>query len=245
MRIEDRVSVSDAARAYARARTENAGQTDGAATSAPSALDHQPALSVLGIPESELTPSVHQAMGRLLDEVGRLHQEIAGLRERLSKAESLADEDPLVPLRNRRSFIRELERMIAYGERHGHDISLLMLDVDGLKPINDTGGHAAGDEAIKQVAAALIETTRDSDLLGRLGGDEFGVVLMDMDRAGAETIRQRIGESIRSRSVMLPDGPRALSASCGVCTFRPGLTLPEAMAIADETMYRQKTSRRH
>ncbi len=242
MRIEDRVSVSDAARAYARARADRASRADGA----PSSAFDRSALSVLGIPESELTPAVYQAMGRLLDEVGQLHHEIADLRERVRHAESLADEDPLVPLRNRRSFIRELERMIAYGERHGHDISLLMLDLDGLKPINDTGGHAAGDDAIKQVAAVLIETTRDSDLIGRLGGDEFGVVLMDMDRAGAETIRQRIGEAIAACSVMLPDGPRSLSASCGVCTFRPGLTLPEAMAIADETMYRQKAHhRRH
>jgi diguanylate cyclase (GGDEF)-like protein len=240
MRIEDRVTVSDAARAYARARTERAGSAP--SQPAPSGLD-RPALSVLGIPESELTPAVHQAMGRLLDEVGQLHQQVAELRDRLANAQSLADEDPLVPLRNRRSFVRELERMIAYGERHGHDISLLMLDVDGLKPINDTGGHAAGDEAIKQVAAAIIESTRDSDLLGRLGGDEFGVVLMDMDRGGAETIRQRINEAVAARSVVLPDGPRALSVSIGVCTFRPGMTLQEAMAVADETMYRQKAGR--
>jgi diguanylate cyclase (GGDEF)-like protein len=147
-------------------------------------------------------------------------------------------------LRNRRSFVRELERMIAYAERHDHDISLLILDVDGLKPINDRGGHAAGDAAIKEVAAALIEGTRSSDLLGRLGGDEFGVVLMDMDHAGAEVIGDRIRSAIGQRTVDLPDGPEFLSASCGICTFRPGLSLEEALATADRNMYLQKSKRR-
>jgi len=204
----------------------------------------RPVAHVFGIPADEMTPAVQAGMDQILAEVAQLRAENAALRERLSKAESLADMDPMVPLRNRRSFVRELERMVAYAERPGHDIVLVMLDVDGLKPINDGAGHAAGDEAIRQVAAALVESTRTSDLLGRLGGDEFGVVLMDMDRMGAEVIAGRICADVGSRFVQTPYGPQALSVSCGICAFEPGLSMEEALAHADAAMYRHKASRR-
>ncbi|WP_176793266.1 GGDEF domain-containing protein [Rhodospira trueperi] len=191
-----------------------------------------------------MTPAVSTAIQRLLGEVQQLQEELEGLRERVKSAEALADADPLVPLRNRRSFVRELERMIAYAERQGHGIALLMLDVDDLKPINDRGGHAAGDVAIQQVAASLIDCTRASDLLGRLGGDEFGVVLMDTDLYGAEEIRARIEFEVSQKTVDLPEGPLALSVSCGVCAFEPGLSLEDAMRQADESMYRSKRARR-
>jgi diguanylate cyclase (GGDEF)-like protein len=191
-----------------------------------------------------MTPAVSTAIQRLLDEVQQLHEELEGLRERVKSAEALADADPLVPLRNRRSFVRELERMIAYAERQEHSVALLMLDVDDLKPINDRGGHAAGDAAIQQVAATLIDCTRASDLLGRLGGDEFGVVLMDTDRYGAEEIRARIEFEVSRKTVDLPEGPLPLSVSCGICAFEPGLSLEDAMRQADESMYRSKQARR-
>lgn len=239
MRIEDRTTSSRAARAYGRTAAG-----PGASSSVGAHSLDRPVATMLGIPDSELTPNVVGAIERLLGEVRQLHDEIETMRERLRSAEALADSDPLVPLRNRRAFVRELERMIAYTERHETPMTLIMLDVDGLKPINDRGGHACGDEAIRQVASALIEETRASDLLGRLGGDEFGVVLMDMDRLGADMIAARIQEAIAARSVMLPEGPVALSASCGVCEIRPGLSLSEAMAAADARMYDSKARHR-
>lgn len=191
-----------------------------------------------------MTPAVRGVLKLLADEVRRLHDDREALRARLTQAETLADADPLVPLRNRRSFFRELDRMIAYADRQAHDLALLMLDLDGLKPINDRGGHAAGDAAIRQVAETLIECTRASDLVGRLGGDEFGVVLIDMGRAGAEQVRARIQHEVANRSVALPDGPLGLSVSCGICVLEPGLSVEEALVRADEDMYRHKRARR-
>lgn len=236
MRKLDRVAPSQASRAYAQPA-----RADRITAPRPALGLDRPVAHVLGIPDSEVTPAVQAAMDMLLGEVGHLRHEIATLRERLAHAETLADIDPLVPLRNRRSFVRELERMIAYAERHGHDIALLMVDVDDLKPINDHAGHAAGDEVIRQVAAALVDSTRSSDLLGRLGGDEFGVVLMDMDRIGAQITADRICAAVGERSVPMPGGgERALSVSCGVCAFEPGLSLQEALDRADAAMYRHK-----
>jgi len=185
----------------------------------------------------------HSPHARLREQARQLSSEVRHLRAQLRHVQTLADLDPLVPLRNRRSFLREADRMIAYAERYDHSLSLLMLDIDGLKPINDAAGHTAGDEAIRQVAAALVESTRTSDLVARLGGDEFGAVLMDMDMRGAQRIADRICDAIARRTVMLPDGPTPLSASCGLCTFQPGLSLADAMAAADTDMYRRKRDR--
>ncbi len=182
----------------------------------------------------------HSPHARLREHARQLSSEVRHLRAQLRHVQTLADLDPLVPLRNRRSFVREADRMIAYAERYDHALSLLMLDIDGLKPINDTAGHTAGDEAIRQVAAALVESMRTSDLVARLGGDEFGAILMDMDARGARRIADRITDAIARRSVTLPDGSVTLSASCGICTFRSGLSLTDAMAAADADMYRRK-----
>lgn len=241
MRIKDRDSATQATRAYGRTAATRESDRSGAAAR----LDRPVADTfVHGIPEGDLTPPVLAAIERLLGEVRQLHEEIESLRDRLSRAETLADLDPLVPLRNRRSFVRELERMLAYAERRDQPMSLLLADVDGLKPINDQGGHATGDEAIREVAAALLEVTRSSDLVGRLGGDEFGIVLMDMDEDDADMIADRITQAVSARSVWLPDGPVALSVSCGVCTFHAGLSLADALATADANMYRAKADRR-
>lgn len=241
VRVQDRASIAGSTRAYevARERTGPAAPADGGGGAQPST-----SLAFLGVPEAELTPAVRAAMTRLLDETAALSDEIEALRERLQRAESLADEDPLVPVRNRRSFVRELGRMIAYANRQRHSVSLLLLDVNDLKAINDTGGHAAGDEAIRQVAAALIASTRASDMVGRLGGDEFGVVLMDMDLAGAEEAAERIADAIAARSVELPGGPVPLSAACGACTFDADMTTEDALHAADLDMYRRKHAER-
>jgi diguanylate cyclase (GGDEF)-like protein len=240
VRVQDRASVGRTTRVY-EVKRERTGPAGSAETG-----QAQPTtdLSFLGVPEEELTPSVRSALASLLDETAQLGREVEALRERLRKAESLADEDPLVPVRNRRSFVRELQRMIAYAHRQKHPVSLLLLDLNGLKTINDTGGHAAGDAAIKEVAATLVAHTRASDLVGRLGGDEFGVVLMDMDRDGAEDAAQRLTAEIALKEIELPNGWVPLSAACGVCTFDGDMTTEDALHQADMDMYRRKHAER-
>src|ERR1700712_1291455 len=169
----DRPAAARSARsvtaAYGR-RVEGAPSPDGADGVLPAA-------NVLGIPEAEFTPRVRDAIMGLMGEVDNLRRELSQTRARLDEAEKTADQDHLLPLLNRRAFVRELTRYIAFSGRYNTPASLIYFDMNHLKRINDTYGHAAGDAALKHFAETLLGHVRDSDCVGRLGGDEFGVLL--------------------------------------------------------------------
>ena len=108
--------------------------------------------SVLGIPEAEFTPRVRDAIMGLMAEVDRLRQELEQIKKRLETAETEADQDDLLPVLNRRAFIREMSRIMSFGERYDLAASLIYFDLYGFKAVNDTHGHAAGDAALLHVA---------------------------------------------------------------------------------------------
>src|SRR3546814_17870669 len=151
----------------------------------PQAADAAPAgdTGILGIPHDELTPKVRAALSALVDEVHRLRQELDEIQTRAVQLGRLADEDPLLPVVNRRAFVRELGRAMAFAGRHRRPGSIVYVDVNDLKRINDTFGHAAGDAVLTRVAQVLNANVRKSDAVGRLGGDEFGVILSHTDSA--------------------------------------------------------------
>ncbi len=113
-------------------------------------------------------------------ELDRLKAELAAARVQIAELEVRADIDPLLNILNRRGFERELARSLAYVKRYGTDAVLLYIDLDDFKSVNDSHGHATGDELLKAVTAALMSQVRASDVIGRLGGDEFAVVLWNM-----------------------------------------------------------------
>src|SRR5882724_6798893 len=100
--------------------------------------------SFLGLTETELSPSVKAALQTLLEEVARLRDELHRTRKRIAHLERLADEDAMLPIANRRAFVRELTRIMSYSERYGSPGSVLYFDLNGMKGINDSFGHAAG-----------------------------------------------------------------------------------------------------
>ncbi|MDP6344948.1 MAG: GGDEF domain-containing protein, partial [Alphaproteobacteria bacterium] len=126
--------------------------------------------SVMGIPEPELTPKVRQAIMTLMQEVDNLRNDLERANSRLVHLERLADQDTLVPIPNRRAFVRELSRVISYSQRYDTPASLIYFDLNNFKQINDDHGHAAGDAALLHVADTLLENLRESDAVGRLGG---------------------------------------------------------------------------
>ena len=138
--------------------------------------------SVLGIPEAEFTPRVRDAIMSLMGEVDTLRRELTRPAHRLEEAEKTADQDQLLPLLNRRAFVRELTRYIAFTGRYNTPASLIYFDLNHMKQINDTHGHAAGDAVLEHFADVLLAHVRDSDSVGRLGGDEFGVLLSHADQ---------------------------------------------------------------
>ncbi len=176
-------------------------------------------------------------------EIARLRAEVAALIERAERAEALADHDVLTPALNRRGFMTVLARNLAYCRRHGVEAALLYLDLDGFKGVNDGLGHAAGDAALIAVAELLLANVRESDAVGRMGGDEFTVVLMN---AGAEEGREkarRLSEAL-NRDGFVWEGQRLpLGGSFGVRAFAGQADAEAWLAEADAAMWLRKKAR--
>src|SRR6478736_3051495 len=133
---------------------------------------------------------------RLVEEIGRLRAMIATLQERVEQLDRLAHQDSLIELPNRRGFLRELDRLIDRAARYGEQAAMLFVDIDGLKMINDSFGHRAGDEALIQVANLLSKGVRHSDVVARIGGDEFGILLENANEESAHETAARLVDLI-------------------------------------------------
>ena len=127
-------------------------------------------------------------------------QDITDRRRLEDQLRHLADHDPLTGLLNRRGIDRALAQHVARGRRYGAEGALLVLDLDGFKAVNDSLGHAAGDELIVTCAAALQNRLRETDILGRLGGDEFAVLLPAEGEAEAVIVAEAIVKVIREET---------------------------------------------
>jgi diguanylate cyclase (GGDEF)-like protein/PAS domain S-box-containing protein len=150
----------------------------------------------------------------------------------------LADHDALTGLFNRRRFEEELERHVAHARRYRMEGAVLLIDVDALKAINDSGGHRAGDAVLIAVAGVLRNRLRQSDVIARFGGDEFAVLLPRATAADAVTVGADLAAGVRA-DVRTPAGP--VTISVGVGELRPGLrSADDAISLADASMYRAK-----
>ena len=155
----------------------------------------------------------------------------------------LADHDPLTDLLSRRGFHAELWRQLAKAKRYGVRGSLLFLDLDDFKRVNDTLGHAAGDQVLNGLAALLRARLRDSDLLARLGGDEFAILLPHTSGEQASTVAEQLLAAIRGQTMAIEGRPVTVSASIGVALFPDdGHSVEEVLAGADAAMYRAKAA---
>jgi len=210
-------------------------RTGGAVAAAP--VD---SAAFLGLDETDLTPQVQAALTTLLEEIDELRKEVGRLKSRLTEAEDLADRDPLTPLLNRRAFVRELGRVMAFIQRYGGPASLIYFDLDGFKAINDRFGHAAGDKVLTTVAERLTANVRESDIVGRLGGDEFAVILVHADLAAASAKAAALGYAIESEPAQWGEWLAPLKVSYGVRKIVPGLSPEQALAAADAAMYARK-----
>lgn len=152
----------------------------------------------------------------------------------------LADHDPLTGLFNRRRFELELELELSRAARYGPGGAILVLDLDGFKLVNDSRGHAAGDELLVEVAAALRRRLRDTDVIARLGGDEFGVVVPHADEERAKLVAEDLLAAVRELGA-------AVSVSVGIRSYDGSDEPPaggSAVADADAAMYAAKRAGR-
>lgn len=178
----------------------------------------------------------------LLDEIGRLHGQVAQLQQRVELLDRLAHQDTLVNLPNRRGLMRQLEKLIDRVRRYDAKGALLFVDLDGLKMINDSFGHGAGDEALIQVAAMLTSGVRRSDVVARIGGDEFAILLENADEGSAHETAFRLDDMIAGGDFLHDGDALPLSVAIGVAMIEPEDDAESVIARADKEMYRRKAA---
>ena len=181
---------------------------------------------------------------RLAGEVERLELELAAARTRMAALEACAEIDPLTEILNRRGFERALEHALAHVKRYGTSAALLYLDLDGLKPVNDGHGHAAGDAVLRAVAAVLMRHVRESDVVARLGGDEFGVLLWHLSDADARGKALLLEAAIARTTAAHAGAVLSVGASVGAAVLLPLDRPADALERADRAMYERKAARR-
>jgi diguanylate cyclase (GGDEF)-like protein/PAS domain S-box-containing protein len=192
-------------------------------------------VDVSSCPLTERDGSLYGAMSTYADVTGRIE------RERRIRHE--ADTDELTGLANRRALLRMLSAALARAQAHDLGVGVLMLDLDGFKAVNDHLGHAAGDTALREVAARLRRSVRERDMVARTGGDEFVVVLADLapGEHAARDAAQRV-EAAFTTPLVLEGERMSLHAAVGVASYpADGRDLEQLLAVADRAMYARKT----
>lgn len=208
--------------------------------------DHTPRvaglLGVAYVASGELSPQEESVVRSILSVMVMVVGSSKVLSRTLAELEYYSMHDPLTGLYNRRQFNNILEYEIGRSERHNHEFSLLMLDLDDFKDINDSYGHPTGDEALCGVAEILRENIRKGDLAARIGGDEFAVILMETGREGAATVAGTLGRALRERVFTAPDRKHFhLTVSVGIATYPvDARNESDLLAGADVAMYRAK-----
>jgi diguanylate cyclase (GGDEF)-like protein/PAS domain S-box-containing protein len=193
------------------------------------------------------TVSVSLTMSPVRDTNGRIvsasiiARDITESKHYEQRLRHLADHDPLTNLVNRRRFEEELSLELTRAQRYESRGAVVCLDLDNFKLVNDTGGHAAGDALIIEVAAALVDRLRSTDMVARLGGDEFGVLLRSAGREEAQTAAAQLLDVLHKCAVVVEGQPHRATASIGVALFESqGAEADEVLVAADLAMYEAK-----
>jgi diguanylate cyclase (GGDEF)-like protein len=183
------------------------------------------------------------ALDAILSENKRLLSQVSLLEEQVRALDRLAYTDPLVALPNRRSFEAASEALIDRVMRYGETASMIFVDVDGLKQINDRHGHQAGDAALIAVGKALKATARKSDVVARLSGDEFAILMSHADAPNAQRMALRIVKSVVSEKFFFEGKRIPLCVAVGASQIEPSDSLQSVVSRADRAMYAVKDAR--
>jgi diguanylate cyclase (GGDEF)-like protein len=191
-----------------------------------------------GLTAEKLTDAVDAAVKKWKDlEFGRETQE---------KLEMLASVDPLTGLLNRRAILNKLDESIKHSRRYEINLSVIMLDIDHFKEVNDNYGHFIGDHVLKKIALFLQRKIRDTDAAGRLGGEEFLVVLPKAIMSSALTVAERIRENLATTKMKnLIGDVFSITVSQGVASYKPGDSVSSLISRADDAMYSAKQNGRN
>jgi diguanylate cyclase (GGDEF)-like protein len=158
----------------------------------------------------------------------------------------LATHDTLTKLNNRRQLLELLDKEIQRSLRTARAFSLIFIDIDHFKPINDELGHLAGDQVLKALAELLAQRVREGDVAARIGGEEFAVLLPETDESRAQILAEVLRAAVEKLTVTLPDRSVSITISIGVAQWRPGMRASsDILAHADDALYRAKSDGRN
>lgn len=178
--------------------------------------------------------------------LNRLNTELeARVAMRTAELERLAMIDPLTGAGNRRHLEARAEAECANAQRNGTALALITFDLDHFKCINDTWGHSAGDEVLREVVELARQYLRPHDFLARIGGEEFVILLPGADLAAASLVAERLQAGVAALQVATSQGAIALTASFGVTLYQTGEPLPDALERSDAALYQAKRNGRN
>jgi diguanylate cyclase (GGDEF)-like protein/PAS domain S-box-containing protein len=189
----------------------------------------------------------------LTDEAGRvthfaaIQRDITAQKRFELKLEALAHSDPLTGLANRRHFLERAEIEVERSRRYHRPLALLMFDIDHFKRVNDAHGHAAGDTTLRQVARICEAALRLNDTCGRIGGEEFAILLPETDLDGAEPVAERLRAAVEAGELLSGNARIRVTISIGLAVLPPGrdMLMAELMRRADVALYRAKRDGRN
>ncbi len=199
----------------------------------------------------ELLPSLEAILKELQEirkqnetlkkELEKYHEEVSRLKEELAEAKSEAEIDFLTTIPNRRSFMRALQDAVRDFEMRNYPFSLIILDIDNFKQINDKYGHIVGDEVLKEIGSVLRNYLRANTIVGRIGGEEFAILLPGVPLEDAKKVAERIRKVIENRVIRIDENTEInLTASFGVTQVKKGDTVESVIDRADMAMYEAK-----
>ena len=210
-----------------------------------SRAENETAREALQQSKLELENRVQQRTEELLNANDKLREEISERRRIEGILRQTALTDFLTQLPNRRSMIQRLESEVARFERNGQPFSLVLLDIDNFKAVNDSYGHDAGDAVLISVAESMRAWVRENDVLARWGGEEFLVLLTDTELQSAAEQAERLRKAFEAHSFGEQSGGIKITASLGVASYRDGRSIDDCIKEADIALYRAKTHGRN
>lgn len=187
--------------------------------------------------------------GKIADNQKQLEQEVrertVELEEAKQTAENQARTDPLTDLPNRRAFFEYARYQVAQAKRHHQPLSLIMLDIDHFKDVNDNFGHTGGDEVLKTIAHLLKDCLRPTDMVARVGGEEFVILMNSCELAAAINVAQKICDKMKAKAPLTTHIPITITGSFGVAEFTPYMRdIDDLLNQADKALYRAKQNGR-